>query len=496
MVGTADQRFFWKWTRWDSIITFVACPDRAHGLVCEKVGDSMNLDKDLAQIVGAELVFVGEAISEDYQHDEALTVTWKAPDVVVKPRTTDEVAALMRLANDRRVPVTARGSGTGLSGSCVAKKGGILLSTERMTEIREIDHDNHVAVLQPGVTLEKLEEAVMPHGLVYPILPGESSATIGGNVATNAGGMRAVKYGVTRNNVLGMEAVLPTGEVIRSGGKFVKSSTGLDLTQLIIGSEGVLAIVTEVTVKILPRFTERAVLLLPFESVEVVMQAVPRIIQSGAGPLMLEYIDLITMAAITQENKLELGIPAAVQEKALAYLVVLLESRTAARLEEDVKFVGELASELGAIDVYLPSLGAGRKLLEAREKAFWMARKAGANDIIDIVVPRAAMPAYMNKARELAEANGTLIAGCGHAGDGNIHLSVFQPDSKVRSTVTRELFSIGMKMGGVISAEHGIGSEKQSYFLELEDPAKVALMRRIKAAFDPNGILNPGTVFG
>lgn len=440
-------------------------------------------------------MLVGAEISEDYGHDEALTVPPHLPDVVVRPESTEQVAAILRIANEHRVPVTVRGSGTGLSGACVATQGGVLLSTERLAGIKEIDLENHVAVVEPGVTLAQLDEAVAPHGLVYPILPGESSASIGGNVATNAGGMRAVKYGVTRNNVLGLEAVLPTGEVIRSGGKFVKSSTGLDLAQLIMGSEGLLAVVTEVTVRLMPRHTDRATLLLPFDSADAVTNAVPSIIRSGVGPLMLEYMDMLTMAACTQNAGIDLGIPQQIKDTALAYLVVLLEGSSPSRLQEDIEAVGELAIKLGAVDMFALPPQAGSDLLDAREKAFWVAKQAGAGDIVDVVVPRAAVPAYIAGVSALAQKHGTLVTGGGHAGDGNVHLAVFQPDDGIRGEVMKGLFALGMEVGGVISAEHGIGVEKRKYFLELEDPARLALMRRIKAAFDPNGILNPGTTF-
>jgi len=450
----------------------------------------------LARIVGSEHVLEGTAISDDLARDEALTLKPMRPDVVVRPESAAHISAVLKLAHERKVPVTARGSGTGLSGACVAKQGGVLLTFERMRRILEIDTDNHVAVVQPGVTLLELDEATRPHGLTYPILPGEISGSLGGNVATNAGGMQAIKYGVTRHNVLGLEAVLPTGEILRTGGKLVKTSTGLDLTQLIIGSEGTLAVVSEVTVKLRPRFTQRATLLLPFDSLESVMSAVPPIIASGVDPLVLEYIDMLTMAALTQHTGIELGVPQAIRERALAYLVVVLEGRSGQRVSDDVEETGQLALQLGAIDAFALPPQAGTDLLHAREQAFWVAKKAGASDIIDVVVPRAAMPTYMRQVGAIATEHQTFIAGCGHAGDGNVHLSVFQPDADVRKRVITAIFRAGMDLGGAISAEHGIGCEKMKYFLELEDPSKIALMRRIKAAFDPNGILNPGTLLG
>src|SRR5271166_389317 len=295
----------------------------------------------------------GDAIGEDYGHDEALTAQPHRPDVVVLPRTAAEVSAIIKLAAELGTPVTARGSGTGLSGAANPRGGGILVSFELMNAILEIDTANQVAVVQPGVTLDELDKATAEHGLVYPVFPGELSASLGGNVATNAGGMRAVKYGVTRHHVLAVEAVLGTGEVIRSGGKFVKTSTGYDLTQLIVGSEGSLALVTEATLKLQPRMAHSATLLAPFTTLEQVTAAVPRIVAQGIGPLILEYVDMITMAAITANVGLDLGIPESVREAALAYLVIVLENSHEERLEEDVTSLGELLVELGAMEVYV-----------------------------------------------------------------------------------------------------------------------------------------------
>jgi glycolate oxidase len=449
----------------------------------------------LASVVDPDQLATGDGIAEDYTHDEALTTTPRTPAAVVFPETTDEVAAILRLADENGVPVTARGAGTGMSGACLPIEGGIVISFERMNRVLEIDTENFVAVVQPGVTLAELDEATSKHGLVYPVYPGEYSASLGGNVATNAGGMRAVKYGVTRHHVIGLEAVLPTGETIRTGGKFVKASTGYDLTQLIIGSEGTLALVTEATLKLYPRHEHQATVLAPFTSLDAVTVAVPRIVGSGVGPLILEYIDMLTMSATCDQFGLELGIPADVKETAFAYLVVMLESSHADRLDEDVAAVCEHLHELGAIDVYVLPSNAAAQLIDAREKAFWLAKANNANDIVDMVVPRAAIPDFMSKVSGLAQEHGAWIAGCGHAGDGNVHLAVFQTDDDVRAALMHQLFAVGMALGGTISGEHGIGTEKKRYFLELEDPVKIDLMRRIKAAFDPHGILNPGKLF-
>jgi glycolate oxidase len=307
--------------------------------------------------------------------------------------------------------------------------------------------------------------------------------------------MRAVKYGVTRHQVLGIEAVLPGGEVIRSGGKYVKSSTGYDLCQLVIGSEGTLAVVTEATLRLYPRAPHQATVLAPFTTLEQVTAAVPRIIDSGVQPLICEYIDLLTMSATQSYCGLELGIPQGIKDAALAYLVVMLENTEEDRLDADTQRLAEHLAGLGAIDVFVLPPNSAAELIDAREKAFWMAKANGADDVIDVVVPRAQIPAFMEKVAALAGEYEAWIAGCGHAGDGNVHLGVFCADAERRAALLHALFGAGMALGGTISGEHGVGRAKKAHFNRLEDPNKIALMRRIKAAFDPNGILNPGTLF-
>ncbi|HEY4946461.1 MAG TPA: FAD-binding oxidoreductase, partial [Acidimicrobiales bacterium] len=393
----------------------------------------------LVDIVGAAQVDTGSAINEDDTHDEALGAPPGRPVAVVRPGSTAEVAEIVRAAAAHGVPLTPRGSGTGLSGASTPVDGGLVVSFERMNRILEIDTDNHVAVVQPGVTLAELDEALLPHRLIYPVFPGEQSASLGGNVATNAGGMRAVKYGVTRHHVLGIEAVLGTGEVIRAGGKFVKATSGYDLTQLVIGSEGTLALVTEATLRLHPRPEHHSTVLAPFATVHEVVSAVPPIVVSGIGPLLVEYIDLLSMAGITANAGIDLGIPEDVRSQALAYLVIVLEHHDATRLEEDTQALAEQLAGLGALDVYVLPTRAGTQMIEARERAFWAAKASGADDIVDVVVPRASIPDYLDAVAVLATATSSLIVGCGHAGDGNVHLSVWQSDPTVRNRLLHDI---------------------------------------------------------
>jgi len=450
----------------------------------------------LRAIVREENVLVGDDINEEYACDEALTVEPRLPEVVVKPGSAEEVAKILRLANEKRISVTPRGGGTGLCGGCVAVTGGILLSLEQMNRIFEIDEENYVAVVEAGVVLADLYKAVEARGLYYPIYPGEVSSTVGGNVATNAGGMRAVKYGVTRHFVLGLEAVLPTGEIIETGGKYVKVSTGYDLTQLLVGSEGTLAVVTKVILKLLPRPKATTTLFVPFKDLNDGIIAVPIILKSGVIPVTIEFLEKLGLNAMEDYTGRKVPISEHVRAEAEAFLIIVLEGKSSEEALRDADFITDICMKHGAIDVFVPPTErAGRELLDLREKAYYAAKDAGATDIVDIVVPRGEIPKFVEQIHEISAKYATIIAGAGHAGDGNVHLAILEQDADKLSMILKEIYRVGKTLGGTISAEHGIGSERRKYLLEMEDKVKIELMRRLKKAFDPNNILNPEKIF-
>jgi glycolate oxidase len=446
----------------------------------------------LAAAVAPDRVLPGGA-TDDYSHDEALSAVPQRPLAVVIPATTAEVAAILRIANEHGVPITARGSGAGVSGAVIPRPNSIVVSFENMRRI-QIDEENMVAVVQPGVTLAELDEVTARHSLIYPVLPGEHSASIGGNIGTNAGGSRAVKYGVTRHNVLGLEMVLASGAVIRSGGKFVKVSSGYDLTQIVVGSEGTLALVTEATLRLYPRPRYQSTVLAPFSDLTDLMRAVLRIVATGIDVTTLEYIEAPTIESLNREFDLRLGVPAPVRRRARAYLAMVMEGRHEESLEAEVQELADSVTRLGAIEVYVLPSGSGKALIEAREQCFWLGKRDGVHDIVDVVVPRASICDYMTAVNRIAKTWSAYIGGCGHAGDGNIHLAIIKADPVEREIVMRELFRAGLALGGAISGEHGIGTRKKTHFEALENPDKLDLLRGIKMAFDPNGILNPGAV--
>ena len=450
---------------------------------------------ELMSIVGSGAATFAPNHNLDDLHDESLHHLTVQPLAVVRPTTTLQVAQIVALASRNGLAITPRGSGTGLSGAATPIPGGIVVNFELMNQIIRVDLIDHIAVVQPGVTLRELGETLKGTGLHYPVYPGELSGSIGGNVNTNAGGMRAVRHGVTRHHVLGLELVLADGSVVRTGGPVMKTSSGYDLTQLVLGSEGTLALVTEVTLKLSPRFERTATVLVPYESLTAISDVVPKVIASGLQPSMLEYLDRRTMTGLVAVTNLELGVEKSIVEKASAYLIVILETRTIEQLEADVADLAALLEASGALNIYVLADGAAARLIEARERMFWVAKEVGTHEIVDIVVPRSQVPIFLDEAMRIAQRYEAQITGCGHVGDGNVHLSVLLANTERRARLMRDLFASGLQLGGAISGEHGIGIDKQAHYLALTDPTLLDLQRRIKLAFDPDRLLNPYRVF-
>lgn len=450
----------------------------------------------LSAIVGASNCLYKEAISEDYGHDE-LGGICSVPEIVLRVGTTDEVSEILRYASKRGIPLVVRGSGTGLVGAAVAVRGGILLDMTRMNRILELDEDNLTVTVQPGVLLMELAEFVQAHGLFYPPDPGEKSATIGGNISTNAGGMRAVKYGVTRDFVRGLTVVLPSGEMLELGGKVVKNSSGYSLKDLVIGSEGTLCVITQAVLKLLVLPTVVVSLLVPFSSADEALDAVPAIVRSKANPTAIEYMsrDVILMA----EEYLGKKFP---DTHAPAYLLLTFDGDDLDQVEQSYASTAELCLAHGAQDVLIVDTEERKKSVWDARGAFLEAIKAGAveMDECDVVVPRSCIADYIKFTHRLAEKLNLRIPSFGHAGDGNLHIYLCRDAMSRQEFAARckdafaALYARAAQEGGKISGEHGIGYAKKEYLQKQIPPAELALMRGIKAVFDPQNLLNPDKV--
>jgi glycolate dehydrogenase FAD-linked subunit len=449
----------------------------------------------LTDVVGAANVRTAEADREKYGTD-ALQIGHPA-DLVLIPGTTEEIAAIARRCNEHRVPLVVRGAGTGYTGGAVPIRGGVLLSMERLNRIIEIDEANLLAVVQPNVITHDLQEAVEARGLFYPPDPASlKQSSIGGNVAECAGGPRAVKYGTTRQYVLALEAVLPAGEIVRTGSKSVKNVVGYDLTQLLVGSEGTLAIITEVTLRLVPKPALQATLRATFPDVLKAVAGVSGLLTDRVVPATIELIDEISIRAVEQRTGRRVA-PAGTG----AMLIIEVDGVPGA-VEEEADRVATACVRAGALEVQRAATEEERNdIWEARRELSYALRALAPRKINhDVVVPRGRVPALFDLIERLRREHHLLIPAFGHAGDGNIHVNfMVNPEDAEQmrhaKLAERELFEGVVALEGSISGEHGIGFAKAGY-LDLElSPEVIALMARIKHAFDPNGILNPGKLW-
>ncbi|MFP3936980.1 MAG: FAD-binding oxidoreductase [Phycisphaerae bacterium] len=463
---------------------------------------SREIIQRLGEIVGDRYVIHDDFEKlQPFSHDEIPDTEYAhMPDCVVRPDSAEQIAEIMKLATRHRIPVTPRGAGSGLSGGAVPIHGGIVLLCDRMNHILEVDPENMVVVVQPGVVTNDINAAVRDHGLFYAGYPmSVETCYIGGNVAENAGGGKAVKYGVTARYVLGLEVVTPTGEIVRLGGKLVKNVTGYDLIQLMVGSEGTLGVFTEITLKLMPLPKASVDLLVLFETAEEAIQAVPAIMtQAGVIPTSLEFMDRTSVQAACEY--LNESIP---YRQAGAMLIASVDGPDEDQVLQDYEAIGELCLQRGAIEVYVAdNFTTSERIWSVRRnipEAFAIISPHQANE--DLVVPTAAIPKLLEAMRTLAESYGVTIPSYGHAGDGNLHTRIVKnPDWSLdqwKQTLPRmleDLYRATADLGGRISGEHGIGHKRKAYLPMFLSEQYLEMIRSIKRAFDPGNILNPGKI--
>ena len=454
--------------------------------------------EDLRRIVGEQHVLAGAEQMEPYTHDEVVGLR-ADPEVVVRVTSAEQIADIFRLAQRERVPVTPRGAGYGLSGGAVPVCGGIVLSTEKMNRILEIDKENLMVTVEPGVITGDIHRAVEAEGLFYPPDPASlDSCTIGGNVAEGAGGPRAVKYGVTRHYVCGLEAVLPSGDVIRCGGKLVKNVTGYDLLQLLIGSEGTLAVVTQIILRLIPLPKVQVDLLVPYDDFQAAADTVSDVIAHRILPTAMEFMEQDSVLAV--ERLSQKKVP---HDDAQAHLLIQLDGNRQEAVDADCEVVGELCMKHGAREVLVAKDRRTRdRLWEARRLIIEaLKHESPINHMEDVVVPRAEIPVLLKGIKEIARRHDVRVVCFGHAGDGNVHVNVLKDDmpgerwEALVPATTEEMYRLALSLGGMITGEHGVGATRRKYLPMALDAAQIEIMRQIRAVFDPNHILNPGKIF-
>ena len=461
-----------------------------------------SIAQELIGIFGAANVYYNDAERlEPYAHDEAAGCATRIPEAVVRPKSAEEISQLMKLANREKIPVTARGAGSGLSGGAVPIHGGIVLDCCRMNHILDVDKANMTVTVEPGVITSEINEMLRPHGLFYAGYPMSlETCTIGGNVAENAGGGKAVKYGVTGRYVLGLEMVSPTGEIVMLGGKLVKDVSGLNLLQLMIGSEGILGVFTKIILKLLPLPKASVDMLCLFNSIGEAIGAVPKIMtEGGVIPTAVEFMDKLSFQTACQY--LNETLPC---QDSGAMLLITIDGADAAQVEHDYDVIGEQCLKAGATQVYVADT-------KANSERIWRIRRSVAEafkvfspnqSLEDIVVPIASIPDMSAAIDRISKKYGVLIPCYGHAGDGNLHATPVMPPEwtlekwqETLPALLMDLYAETIALGGHISGEHGIGHKRKKYMLKLADKGFLTMMQAVKNGLDPNGILNPGKIF-
>jgi glycolate oxidase len=452
----------------------------------------------LRDISGAKAVMNSEEMRDKYSRDETIGLSHR-PEVVVLPATQKEIKDILHLANMENIPITPRGLGTGLSGGAVPLFGGIVLSLERMNKLLEIDRENLMAVTEPGIITGELQEMVEAESLFYPPDPASlESCSIGGNVAEGAGGSRAVRYGTTKDYVQGLDMILPDGKSIQTGGKVVKDVTGYNLTQLIIGSEGTLAVVTRIILRLIPLPKLRLDMLVPFDSMKKAAQTVSEIIEAKIVPTAIEFMEKNCFELAENHIKRKLAF-----REAAAHLLVTLDGNHQMALEESRNRVGEICERNGAYDIYVamtrPDI---ERMWEGRKCLFEAANNVGGMyKSLDVVVPRSTIPSLVEVIKSISEKHSIEAMTFGHAGDGNVHILLFKGKlgdeqwEKNIEIAQKKLYQETINLGGRITAEHGIGLLRKDYLTMNLGSNQVEVLKDLKKAFDPNSILNPGKIF-
>jgi glycolate oxidase len=454
---------------------------------------------DFKKIVGEQYVLADEESLHQYAQDETENLHYP-PEVVIKPRTPEEISEIMKICNRDRIPVTPRGAGTGLSGGALPHLGGVLLSTERMNAILNIDERNLQVTTEPGVITEVLMNAVKEKKLFYPPDPSSrGSCFIGGNIAENSGGPKAVKYGVVKDYVLNLEMVLPSGEIIWTGANVLKNSTGYNLTQLAVGSEGTLGIVTKIVLKLIPLPQYDLLMLVPFKNLDQAAKAVSAIFRAGFVPSAMELMEINALKIV---SRLVDSNAVPVTDDTAAHLIIEVDGNNIDVLMQEMEAISNLLTEYDIGEIYFAEDSTQKaELWKLRRRVAEAVKLVGYTIEEDTVVPRAELPALIRGVKALGEKNHFEVVCYGHAGDGNLHIRIRKegiPNShgnKEMTAALRELFQLVKELGGTISGEHGIGLIQKPYMDIMFREANIRLMQEIKKAFDPNNILNPGKIF-